>query len=82
MSKRVTVELEDTIYEQLQDIVAEEDADVTAAIQEAVRRYLQGITAREDDPFFHIGQGRSGLGDLAADHDRYLYGTRADPSGS
>jgi hypothetical protein len=44
-------------------------------VAEAIKSYLERMSAYSDDPFFQIGKaGKSGLKDLAKAHDEYLYG--------
>ncbi len=62
----------------------EEGKSVAELVRESIYRYLEEptpkITNYDDDPFFHLGaSGWSGLGDGAAQHDRYLYGRQEGP---
>jgi hypothetical protein len=62
----------------------EEGKSVAELVRESIYRYLEEptpkITNYDDDPFFRLGaSGWSGLGDGAAQHDRYLYGRQEGP---
>ena len=44
-------------------------------VTEAIKSYIERMSAYSHDPFFRIGKaGKSGLKDLAKAHDEYLYG--------
>jgi len=77
MGKSVTVEIDELVYQELERLVQERGTRLEAALAEAIEAYLTQRKAYINDPFFQIGKaGRSGLGDLAAAHDQYLYGTK------
>jgi len=75
MGKSLTVELDEFAYKQLEVIAQERNSKLEDEIAEAVKAYIEWRRAYSEDPFFQIGKaGRSGLGDLAEAHDKYLYG--------
>lgn len=77
MGKSVTVEIDEFVYQELERLVRERGTPLEAAVAEAIEAYLKQEKAYLNDPFFQIGKaGRSGLGDLAEAHDKYLYGTK------
>ncbi len=76
MPKSVIVELDEGTYQELERLAHERGARLEEALAEVVAAYLEQRRAYLNDPFFQIGKaGRSGLGDLAKAHDKYLYGT-------
>lgn len=73
MAKSVIVELDEGTYQELKRLAHERGAQVEEALAEVVAAYLKQRRAYANDPFFKIGKaGRSGLGDLAEAHDKYL----------
>lgn len=75
MAKSVIVEIDEGTYQELERLAHERGARLEEALAEAVAAYLEQRRAYISDPFFQIGKaGRSGLGDLAQAHDKYLYG--------
>lgn len=75
MGKSLTIEIDASSYEQLRVIAQERNSKLEDEIAEAVKAYIEWRRVYGEDPFFQIGKaGRSGLGDLAEAHDRYLYG--------
>ena len=79
MGKSVTVEMDEATYKELEMFAQQRDDKLQEAITEAVKSYMAHREAYMKDPFFQIGKaGRSGLGNLAEAHDRYLYGVEDD----
>lgn len=74
MSRNVTVEIDETMYQELERLALERGTKLEEALAELLEAYLKERKAYVSDPFFQIGKaGRSGLGDLAEAHDQYLY---------
>lgn len=79
MGKSITVELDELTYQELERLAQEGGTRLEEALTEAVEAYLEQKKGYLHDPFFQIGKaGRSGLGDLAEAHDKYLYGAEDD----
>jgi len=75
MERTITVEMDEMVYRKLEWLTERDGGEPQDALVEAVEAYLARREAYVKDPFFQIGKGgRSGLGDLAEAHDRYLYG--------
>lgn len=75
MGKSVTVEMDEATYKQLEMFAQQRHDKLQEAITEAIKAYMVHREIYMKDPFFQIGKaGRSGLGNLAEAHDRYLYG--------
>lgn len=76
MRKSVTVEIDEATYQELEQLAQEWGAKLEEAMAKALETYLEQRKAYVNDPFFKMGKaGRSGLGDLAEAHDKYLYGS-------
>jgi metal-responsive CopG/Arc/MetJ family transcriptional regulator len=74
MGKNLTIELDESLYQELERLAHEREEGLDKALAEALKTYLEHRKAYVNDPFFQIGKaGRSGLGDLAQAHDKYLY---------
>lgn len=72
--KSITIEIGESTYDQLEAIAEERGSKLRDEVLEAINTYIEWMSAFSDDPFFKIGKaGRSGLGDLAKSHDKYLY---------
>lgn len=75
MAKSVIVKLDEGTYRELERWAHERGAPLEKALAEVIAAYLRQQRAYASDPFFKLGKaGRSGLGDLAEAHDKYLYG--------
>ena len=73
--KSTVIEIKDDIYGQLEAIAQKQGSKLEDEVAEAIKSYLERMSAYSDDPFFQIGKaGKSGLKDLAKAHDEYLYG--------
>lgn len=74
--KRTQVYFPLNLYRKLKRKAKEKSKSSAAIIREAVERYLEKEEIDwENDPIFKlVGIGSSRLGDLAENHDRYLYG--------
>jgi hypothetical protein len=73
--KRITIEIKGDIYGLLEAIAQKQGSKLEDEITEAIKSYIERMSAYSDDPFFRIGKaGKSGLKDLAKAHDEYLYG--------
>ena len=73
--KSTVIEIKDDIYGQLEVIAQKQGSKLEDEVAEAIKSYLERMSAYSDDPFFQIGKaGKSGLKDLAKAHDEYLYG--------
>ncbi|MCL0066208.1 hypothetical protein M1N79_04960 [Dehalococcoidia bacterium] len=74
MRKSFIVEIDEAAHKELEVIGQERNSKLENEIAEAVKAHIEWRKAYANDPFFQIGKaGRSGLGDLAEAHDRYLY---------
>jgi len=74
LGRNVTLELDEKTYQEMKRLAQASGARLEAALAEAIVAYLEQRKTYVNDPFFLLGKaGRSGLGDLAEDHDRYLY---------
>jgi hypothetical protein len=79
MEKSVMVKIDEATYQELERLTQEQGARLEETLVEAVEAYLEQRKAYMRDPFFQIGKaGRSGLGDLAEAHDKYLYSVEDD----
>ncbi|MBT9139310.1 MAG: hypothetical protein DDT31_01894 [Syntrophomonadaceae bacterium] len=75
--KSVTIEIEETIYKELEAAAREQGSKLEDEVVEAIRADLERRRGYSNDPFFQIGKGgKSGLRDLAKAHDKYLYGRK------
>lgn len=79
--KRTQVYFPEELYSKIKERAESESKSMAAILREAVERYLQEEEKEkvnwEDDTLFKLeGIMRSGLGDLAANHDHYLYGMK------
>jgi predicted DNA-binding protein len=77
--KRTQVYFPKEVYRRIEKKAKKESKSSAAVIREAVERYLEEERDIdwENDPIFKLaGIGASGLGDLAVNHDKYLYGDR------
>jgi predicted DNA-binding protein len=75
--KRTQVYFPMELYRKVERIAKEESKSVASIVREAVDEYLKKREAIdwENDAFFNIvGIMESGKGDLAENHDKYLYG--------
>ena len=73
--KSITIGIKEDIYGQLGAIAQKQGSKLEDEITEAIKSYIERMSACSDDPFFRIGKaGKSGLKDLAKAHDKYLYG--------
>jgi predicted DNA-binding protein len=80
--KRTQVYFPEDLYRKVARKAKEESKSSAQLIREAVTEYLVKKEIQdidwESDPIFRLaGIGRSGLGDLAKNHDVYLYGAKA-----
>lgn len=78
--KRTQVYFPKELFRRLEKKAKKESKSSAAVIREAVERYLEQEREIDwdNDPIFKLaGLGDSGLGDLAAKHDEYLYGGKA-----
>lgn len=77
MGRNVTVEIDETMYRELEQLARVRGTKPEEALAGALEAYLEQRKVYVNDPFFQIGKvGRSDLGNLAAAHDKYLYGGR------
>jgi predicted transcriptional regulator len=77
--KRTQVYFPAELFRRLEKKAKKESKSSAAIIREAVERYLEQEREIDwdNDPIFKLaGLGESGLGDLAAKHDAYLYGEK------
>ncbi len=80
--KRTQVYFPENLYRKVQQRAKQDSKSSAEVIREAVVEYLEKKKEREidweNDPIFKLaGIGQSGLGDLAKNHDAYLYGLKA-----
>ncbi len=80
--KRTQVYFPAELYRKIERKAKEESKSSAQFIREAVVEYLSKKEEKkidwENDPIFKLaGIGQSGLGDLAKNHDAYLYGLKA-----
>jgi len=79
---RTQVYLPREMYDRLQRRAGKHDLTLAVQIREALEDYLERVESQADDGILHaddpifqmIGMFDSGLGDLAVNHDHYLYG--------
>jgi metal-responsive CopG/Arc/MetJ family transcriptional regulator len=72
--KSITIRIKEDIYGQLEAVAQKQGSKLEDAITEAIKAYIERMSAYSNDPFFQIGKaGKSGLKDLAKAHDKYLY---------
>lgn len=85
MAVRVStnVRLDPAQLRQLKRLAAERGVTLSAIFQDMISDYVGRVSALSgkdwhDDPFFKVGRrpGRSGLSNVAEQHDRYLYRTK------
>ncbi|MCL0058358.1 hypothetical protein M1N79_02885 [Dehalococcoidia bacterium] len=73
--KSISIQVEEEIYGQLQAVAQRQGSKLENELTEAIKSYIEEMSAYSGDPFFRIGKaGKSGLKDLAKAHDKYLYG--------
>lgn len=77
--KRTQVYFPLNLYRQIKRTAKKESKSSAQIIREAVELYLEREKEKEidweNDPIFKlVGIASSGLGDLAENHDKYLYG--------
>lgn len=73
--KSLTIELDEVTYEELETLAREKETKLEDEIGEALRTYIEWRKEYRNDPFFKLqNAGKSGLKDLAKEHDKYLYG--------
>jgi plasmid stability protein len=69
------VRLPAELFRELKARAYREGRSVAAVLRDAVARYLHGEPGSARDPLAEfIGSFDSGVGDLGAEHDHYLYG--------
>ena len=74
MGRNVTLELDEKTYQEIKRLAEACGGKLETALADAIAAYLEQRRTYVNDPFFLLGKaGRSGLGDLAEAHDRYLY---------
>jgi hypothetical protein len=72
--KSISIEIKENIYGQLEAIAQKQGSKLEYEIKEAIKSYIERMSAYSDDPFFQIGKaGKSGLKDLAKAHDKYAH---------
>ena len=77
--KSITIGIKEDIYGQLEAIAQKRSDKLEEEVTEAIKSYIESMSAYSDDPFFQIGKaGKSGLKYLAKAHDEYLYGKRSE----
>ena len=81
--KRIQIRLTEAQYFKLKNLSASRNTSMAALIRQAVDAYLNTSPDIDHDErkrraIAAAGQFHSGLGDLAADHDRYLNGAFAN----
>ena len=75
MGESVTVKIDKATYQEFELLARSRGIELEETLTEAIQAYLDQKKTYMTDPFFQIGKaGRSGLGDLAKAHDKYLYG--------
>jgi len=75
--KSLIIEIKENTYGQLEAIAKKQGSKLEDEVAEAIKSYLERMSAYSNDPFFQIGKaGKSGLKDLAKAHDKYLYGLK------
>ena len=76
--KRTQIYFPRDLYRKIEGIARARSKSVAAIIREAVEQYLNTEEPDwENDPFFNlVGLTETGKGDLAEDHDKYLYRKR------
>ncbi|MDI3281535.1 MAG: CopG family transcriptional regulator [Bacillota bacterium] len=62
--------------EALRALAKKRDTSVAELVRESLSRYLAEVPVSEDPALEIIGLGRSGRGDLSAQHDFYLQAER------
>ena len=73
--KSITIGIKENIYELLEAIAQKQGSKVEDELTEAIKLYIERMSAYSNDPFFQVGKaGKSGLKDMAKAHDKYLYG--------
>lgn len=74
MGRNVTLELDEKTYQEMKRLAEASGGRLETALTNAIAAYLEQRKIYVNDPFFLLGKaGRSGLGDLAGAHDKYLY---------
>jgi len=74
MGRNVTLELDEKTYQEMKRLAEASGGRLETALVEAIAAYLEQRKTYVTDSFFLIGKaGRSGLGDMAEAHDKYLY---------
>jgi len=57
----------------LEAIAQKQGSKVEDELTEAIKSYIERMSAYSNDPFFQVGKaGKSGLKDLAKAHDKYF----------
>ena len=70
----IIIGIKANLYGQLEAIAEKQGSKLEDEITEAIKSYIESMSAYSDDPFFQIGKaGKSDLKDLAKAHDKYLY---------
>lgn len=82
--KRTQIYFPLDLYRKIRKRAEQESKSLAFMVREAVENYLEEDKNQGDwdgDPFFHaVGIMDSGKGDLAENHDRYLYGKKKKDS--
>ena len=74
MGRNVNLELDENTYQEMKRLAEACGGRLETALADAIAAYLEQRKNYVNDPFFLLGKaGRSGLGDLAECHDKYLY---------
>jgi len=78
--RRTQLYIDESLADQLRQVATMQHRPAAAIIRDAVRAYLFTLSQEtDDDPFLPIvGAYSGGPVDAAQEHDRYLYGNRAD----
>ncbi|TET33433.1 MAG: CopG family transcriptional regulator [Anaerolineales bacterium] len=81
--KRTQIQLTEAQFFELKNLSSSRNTSMAELIRQAVDSFLDSspVISRDERKrraIAAVGQFHSGLGDLAADHDRYLEGAYAD----
>jgi hypothetical protein len=69
--RSITIGIKEDIYGQLEAVAQKQGSKLEDEITEAIKAYIERMSAYSNDPFFQIGKvGNSGLKDLAKAHDK------------
>ena len=72
--KNRIIEIGGAICGQLEAIGQKQGYALEDEVAEAIKVYIEQMNEYSNDSFFQIGKaGKSGVGDLAKAHDKYLY---------